>query len=144
MSEFRIKVKGIVEYEGRYLLMKKWYDDNITAPYKWEFADAEVKFGNSPENTVLDAVKDKAGLDVILDKILYTWSYIVGEIQYLGIAYLCRAEEDIVVLSEELLEYVWVKPEEFTNYIDNNMVLHDIKILTNNKSESEETDDNID
>lgn len=104
MSEFRIKVKGIVKREDKYLVMKKWYDDNITQPYRWEFVDDEVMFGNSPENTVLDAVKCKTGLDVKIGRILYTWTYVVGEIQYLGLAYLCETDEDIVVLSEDLLE----------------------------------------
>ncbi len=126
MAEFKIKVKGIVHHDGEYLLIKKWYDDNITEPYKWEFVDDEVSFGNSPENTVMDSIKDKTGLDVHLTKILYTWSYVVGETQFLGIAYLCDTDEDIVMMSEDLLEYVWIHPEEFHEYIDNDMILEDI------------------
>ena len=127
MSEFRIKVKGIVKREDKYLVMKKWYDDNITQPYRWEFVDDGVMFGNSPENTVLDAVKCKTGLDVKIGRILYTWTYVVGEIQYLGLAYLCETDEDIVVLSEDLLEYKWIEPDEFKDYIDNGMVLTDVE-----------------
>ena len=29
MNNISVKVKGIVEYNGKYLLIQKWYDDNI-------------------------------------------------------------------------------------------------------------------
>ena len=29
MSRMAVKIKGIVEYQGKYLLVQKWYDDNI-------------------------------------------------------------------------------------------------------------------
>ena len=52
MSKISVKVKGIVEGNGKYLLIQKWYDDNIVTPYKWEFVDCELEGGKSPDDTV--------------------------------------------------------------------------------------------
>ena len=130
MSQFKIKVKGIVKNKDRYLIVKKWYDDNINEPYKWEFIDNKVEFGNTPENTVIETVYEMTGLNVDIERILYTWTYQIGDVQYLGLTYLCNADDDTVVLSEELNECKWVKFQEFSEYIDNDMVLEDInKVL---------------
>ncbi len=126
MSQFRIKVKGIVKHNDQYLIIKKWYDDNINEPYKWEFIDDKVEFGNTPENTVVEIVYEMTGIQVDIEKILYTWTYQIGEVQYLGLTYLCNAEDDTVVMSEELHECKWVTIDEFAEYIDNDMVLSDI------------------
>ena len=50
MSKISVKVKGIVECNGKYLLIQKWYDDNIVTPYKWEFVDCELEGGKSPDD----------------------------------------------------------------------------------------------
>lgn len=128
MSGFGIKVKGMVKSNGKYLIVKKWYDDNIFEPYKWEFLDATMEYGNTPEQTVIETVSDMTGLSVEIDRILYTWTYYIGEKQYLGITYLCNVEDDMVVLSEELQDYKWVDLSEFKEYIENDMVLNDINM----------------
>ena len=45
MNAYRILVKGIVKKDDRYLIVEKWYDDNIMDPYQWEFLDGEAEFG---------------------------------------------------------------------------------------------------
>ena len=127
MSQFRIKVKGIVRNGDQYLIIKKWYDDNINEPYKWEFIDAKVEFGNTPENTVVETINEMTGIHVDIERILYTWTYQIGEVQYLGLTYMCIASDDTVVMSEELHECKWVQFDEFAEYIDNDMVLDDIR-----------------
>ncbi|MBE5926922.1 MAG: hypothetical protein E7270_08185 [Lachnospiraceae bacterium] len=126
MSQFRIKVKAIVKYENKYLIVKKWYDDNIFDPYKWEFIDGMLNFGDTPEHAAAELVNEITGLNVDVEKILYTWTYHIGEVQYLGITYLCEVDSDIVVLSEDLHDCKWVEAKEFSEYIDNEMLLGDI------------------
>ncbi len=126
MAEYNIRVKGVVRNQGQYLILQHWYDDNITEPYQWEFVDADLKFGESPDSTVLNAIEEKTGIVTQISRILYTWSYVIGEKHYLGITYLCDADTDIVILSEELNGYEWVDKEELDIYIQNKSVLQDV------------------
>ncbi len=127
MTETKIIVKGIIEYQGNYLIVEKWYDDRINEPFQWEFVDGIADTGNTPENTVHELVHEKTSLDVDVKKLLYTWSYTVGDTAYLGLAYLCEANSDIVILSEELNGYKWIEFNQFDNYITNEDILRDIK-----------------
>ena len=125
-KRYRIHVKGVVKYEEKYLIVKKWMDDRIVNPYQWGFCDAEVPFGVAPDKAVLDAVVEQTGLSTIIGKILYTWFYMLGDECNIGIAYICLTENDNVVLSEDLSECEWISEDEFGDYIDNEKVLEDI------------------
>lgn len=126
MSKFCIKLKGIVRYNDRFLLVKKWYDDRITEPFQWEFVDTQLVNGANPDDTILESINNATGLNVTINRIIYTWTYTVGENEYVGIAYLCDAADDTVFLSEELNSCVWVKKEELSQYIDNRYLLEDV------------------
>lgn len=127
MSRISVKVKGIVEYNGKYLLIQKWYDDNIINPYKWEFVDSEVEAGKGPDETVMDSIELGMGLGVKISKILYTWSYTIGEVFHIGIAYLCKADGDIVMMSDEYSDFVWVEADKFGEYIEDQKLLADLE-----------------
>lgn len=127
MKNFKIKLKSIVKCDGRYLLVKKWYDDRITEPYQWEFLDLELPFGISPEEAVLEYTASATNLTVSIERVLYTWTYVMGESQYIGLAYLCDAVDDTVFVSEELSDYIWVSYEELENYIGNKAILDDAR-----------------
>lgn len=126
MEEMRIIVKGIVKYQDKYLLIQKWYDDRIDEPYQWEFIDGKINEGESPDDAVREIVFENTSLEVKPEKILYTWDYEVGKTAYVGLAFLCTAENDMVILSEDLNGYMWVTTEEFKDYIQNPRILNDI------------------
>jgi len=125
MSGFQIKLKGIVKYQDKYLLVKKWYDDRITDPYQWEFVDTSLEPGSDPEETILEAVSNATGLTIHIDKILYTWTYDIAETHYLGIAYQCNADDDTVFMSEDINSYLWVEKDKLGDYIENKRLLND-------------------
>ena len=127
MSVFGVKVKGIVEYNGKYLLLKHWYDDCISNPYQWEFVDGKIDYGENPDQAVLRLIKTHAGIDATISQIMYTWSYKLGEMFYIGIAYQCLAFSDDVILSEEMTDYQWVEKEELPNFIENEFVIKDLE-----------------
>jgi hypothetical protein len=58
---------------------------------------------------------------------LYTWGFTAGEICTSGIAFLCDAQTDEVVLSEELHDSKWVLKSEIANVITNKAVIQDIE-----------------
>ena len=121
MNRYRILVKGIVQKDDKFLAVEKWYDDNIIDPYQWEFVDGETEFGESPDAAVLRIIQEQTGLIAVVDRILYTWTFMIGSECNLGIAYLCltEMEEDAVQLSEDLHDAQWITSAEFDDLINN-------------------------
>ncbi len=126
-GKYGIMVKGIVNYENKFLIVQKWYDDRITDPYQWEFIDGKLEFGEEPDKAVIRVITQDAGMVPYLDKILYAWSYMTGETQNIGVAYLCTTMFDEVILSEEYTDYKWVEASELRDYISNQLILKDLE-----------------
>ena len=126
MDKYRILVKGIVQYENKYLLTEKWYDDRIMDPYQWEFLDGELEFGESPEKGVLRIVYENTGVNAHINRILYTWSFMLGDVCNIGICFHLLTTSEEVVLSEELHDYQWVSKEDIETYVKNKAVLEDV------------------
>lgn len=127
MDKYRILVKGIVQYNEKYLVVEKWYDDRIFDPYQWEFLDGVMEFAETPEKAVLRVVEEKTGLPVQVDKPLYTWGFTAGEVCSVGIAFECSAQTQEVVLAEDLNDSKWVTKEELAEVITNEAVRNDIE-----------------
>lgn len=126
MEKYRILVKGIVQLEDKYLIVRRWFDDRVSEPYQWGFIDGNIEFGEAPEKAVLRNVAEQAGLSVVLDRILYTWSFMTGDVFNIGISYLCQTTMAEVLLSEELVESKWVTKEELETFIDHK-ILEDLE-----------------
>jgi 8-oxo-dGTP pyrophosphatase MutT (NUDIX family) len=126
MDKYRILVKGIVQFDDKYLVVRKWYDDRVSEPYQWEFIDGAIEFKEEPDKAVLRIIYEQTGLSATIDKILYTWSFMTGDVFNIGISYLCRVSFDEIVLSEELVDSNWIMKFEMENYIDSR-VLEDIE-----------------
>ena len=127
MEKYRILVKGIVKRDGKFLLVQKWFDDNIADPYRWEFIDGEAEFGESPDEAVIRITHEQTGITAFVDRILYTWTFMLGSECSLGIAYLCLTDEDNVILSEELNDAKWIEGMDFEEYIHNKRMLEDLE-----------------
>lgn len=126
MDKYRILVKGVIQYEDKYLVVRKWYDDRVSEPYQWEFIDGEIEFGEEPDKAVLRIINEQTGLSAVMDRILYTWSFMTGEVFNIGISYLCKVAFDEVVLSEDLVDERWIVKEEMEGYLSSK-VLEDIE-----------------
>ena len=129
MNRYRILVKGIVQREDKFLVVEKWYDDNIMQPYQWEFVDGVAEFGESPDAAVVRVIQEHTGLITVADRVLYTWTFMIGSECNLGLAYLCLTEmdEDGVQLSEDLHKAKWITPFEFEEHISNKRMLEDLQ-----------------
>ena len=125
----RILVKGIVQKDNKFLIVEKWYDDNIVDPYQWEFVDGEAEFGESPDAAVVRIIQEQTGLTSVVDRILYTWTFMIGSECNLGLSYLCLTDmdEDTVVLSEDLNNAKWIEADEIEDYINNKRMIEDLK-----------------
>ncbi len=125
MDKYRILVKGIVKFEEKYLVVRRWYDDRVAEPFQWDFIDGNIDFKEAPDRAVLRHVFEQTGISVTIDRLLYTWTFMTGDVFNIGISYLCIAALDNVLLSEELVDYRWITREDFDAYI-NRKVLADI------------------
>ncbi len=143
MSKMSIKIKGIVECQGKLLLVQKWYDDNIVNPYKWEFVDSVLTPGARPEDAVVENIEVQTGINARIEKIPYTWTYTVGDTDYVGIVFLCKTDDDIVILSDDYSNSIWVEPEKIHLYIEDTEMLKDLETYLGIKSDgkSDEDDD---
>lgn len=127
MGKCEVMIKGIVRHDDKYLLVQRWYDDRIDEPYQWQFIDGELEYGEEPDKAVLRLIKEQTGLDAVIQKILYTWSYMVGDVHHIGISYECLALSDEVMLSEELHDHCFVAGDDLKDYISNQRLLEDIE-----------------
>ena len=128
-NRYRILVKGIVQKDNKFLIVEKWYDDNIVDTYQWEFIDGEAEFGESPDAAVVRIIQEQTGLTSVVDRILYTWTFMIGSECNLGLSYLCLTDmdEDTVVLSEDLNNAKWIEADEIEDYINNKRMIEDLK-----------------
>lgn len=128
MEKVYLRVKGIIKQDDKYLLLKRWVDDRIPDPFLWEFVDAEVNFGEAPDEAMLRAIEEILSVEGKIERIVYTWSNMIGDTQCVGIAYICSIEDDSsIVLGEEYGEWEWVEREQFPEYIENKYVLDDLE-----------------
>ena len=77
----------------------------------------------------LCCVSFRSRLIAVVDRILYTWTFMIGSECNLGIAYLCltEMEEDAVQLSEDLHDAQWITSAEFDDLINNKRMLADLQ-----------------
>jgi 8-oxo-dGTP pyrophosphatase MutT (NUDIX family) len=130
METVYLRVKGIIKKGDKYLLIQRWVDDHIPNPCVWEFIDAEVNFAEAPDEAVLRAVREQLSVEGKIERIIYTWSSMIGDSQCVGIAYLCSLSEEEaenIVLPEEYTSCEWVERAAFPDYIENKFVLNDLE-----------------
>ena len=130
MENIYLRVKGIIKQDDKYLLIKRWVDDRIPDPFLWEFVDAEVNYGEAPDEAVIRAIEEILSVEGRIERIVYTWSNMIGDSQCVGIAHICSLEDDSsIILGEEYGEWEWVERDQFPEYIENKYVLNDLEGL---------------
>lgn len=129
MNGLFLRVKGIIKEDDKYLVLKRWVDDRIPDLFVWEFVEGEVGHGEAPDVALLRLIQEALGVEGKMERILYTWSSMIGDMQCVGITYLCSIGEaaESIMLSEDYGETSWVTREEFGNYIENRYVLKDLE-----------------
>lgn len=129
MYDMFVRVKGIIKKDDKYLVLKRWMDDRIPDPFVWEFIDGQLIKGESPDEAMLRLVHESLGVEGKIDRIVYTWSNMLGDTQCIGIAYLLSldTDESQFVLPEEFGEWEWITRDRFEYYIENRYVLEDLE-----------------
>ncbi|OGI18240.1 MAG: hypothetical protein A3J06_02315 [Candidatus Moranbacteria bacterium RIFCSPLOWO2_02_FULL_48_19] len=111
--QFYLTVKGIVERDGKILVLKRSaLDDHL--PGVWETPGGGVDKEESPQEALKREILEETGLVVTIGRPfnVFTFRKDTGEFK-VGITFLCKYESGEVKLSEEHSEYRFIKPSEF-------------------------------
>ena len=115
------EVKGIVCCRGRILVLKR-SEFETTGANEWECPGGRIKFGESPENALEREVYEETGLNVKVKKITHASSFIISETEnIIVIFYLCTSNHDMVSLSTEHGDYMWVRPERLVESVSEHL-----------------------
>jgi len=113
-----VAVKGIIQFENKYLIIKRNDNDEIGAG-TWEFPGGKVEFGESLESALIREALEETGLDITVDQLLYATSFLSNYLkQVIILAYKCNALYDNIKLSYEHTNYLWVYKNQLREYLD--------------------------
>ena len=121
MGAIRVATKAVILYKKKALIVQR--ADNQYAGRHWEFAGGGLEFGETLHDGLLREVKEETGLDVRVDKLLYVGEWMVSpKTQIIALTYLCHADTDKVILSDEHKAFLWVTLEQMTETVDEAML----------------------
>lgn len=113
---YRIAVRGLIMDGDRFLLMKRSKISRGEYGF-WELPGGGQDFGESPEEALHREVEEEAKMKIEVKKPLSVWHYLRDEnVQIIGFTFLCQAKDINVTMSDEHLDYAWVKFEDIDNY----------------------------
>lgn len=122
MNKMVVVVKGIIFHNGKVLLVQRAKNDKIGGG-TWECAGGKIEFGEDLTTALRREIKEEAGLDVTVGKILYATTFKTDPTrQVVVITYLCGSSDNFVTLSEEHTAYIWVSKEEIKGFLKSEII----------------------
>ena len=112
----QIIVGGIIEKEGKYLLVqeakKKCYE-------KWNFPAGHLDFNESLKQGAIREIKEETGCDVKLDGVCYVANRILEDDLFVMIVFNAKLiNENIEFDKEEILDVKWFDYDEIVNKME--------------------------
>lgn len=112
----KVIVSGIIEKEGKYLLVqeakKKCYE-------KWNFPAGHLDFNESLEQGAIREIKEETGCDVKLDGVCYVANRILEDDLFVMIVFNAKLiNENIEFDKEEILDVKWFDYDEIVNKME--------------------------
>jgi len=117
MDKHVIVVNAIVEYKGKFLILKRSSSSSIH-PGKWAFPGGKIIPGESVIEALKREIKEETSLEIENTKEFIS-DYIFKRPKgtyTLGLCFLVRAKSDKVNLSRGFSQYSWIKQEELKQY----------------------------
>jgi len=113
--------KAFIVYQGKVLLVREssQYTDGSNAG-SYDVVGGRVTPGERFDESLLREIREETGLSVRIGRSFFVneWRPVVrGEQwQVIGTFFECFAESDVVVLSGDHSEYIWIDPADFSSY----------------------------
>lgn len=112
MEEIWVATKALILYNKHALIIQRSNYCGV-GENDWEFAGGGLKFGEDLLEGLSREIKEEVGLVVQIDKLLYAISRLINpQRQIVGLTYLCYADTDKVVLSNEHKNFLWATREQ--------------------------------
>ncbi|MBH0168088.1 NUDIX hydrolase [Fictibacillus sp. 18YEL24] len=122
VNEIHVVVKGLILYQGQYLIVKRSDEDEIGAG-TWECPGGKIEFEEGIEQALIREINEETRLVVSVDHILYAATfYTKPSRKVVLLTYLCQADTYEVQLSEEHSAYMWVTQEELKLHLPQNII----------------------
>ena len=119
-----VALKAIIVLNGKALIVRRSGDDEVGAG-TWEFVGGKLDFGEELETALKREIQEEAGLDVVVEKLLYATSFKTHEYRQLVIlAYLCTAMSDCVSLSDEHQDYLWADKKQILELLPEPLLIN--------------------
>ena len=130
--QFFIAVKALIVFNGKFLIVRR-SNQARDMHGVWELPGGRLEFGESPEYALLREIKEEVGLELTTLKVVNSWTFMkTDRCQIVGLNFLCRPVNNIVRLSHEHSDYVWIGKQDIDTYLpkDIAMDLYDMEINT--------------
>ncbi len=112
-----VAIKGLILNKGKILIIKRAYDDEVS-PGDWECVGGKIEFGEDLETALIREINEEVGLSITVEKLLYATTFKTNPTrQVVIITYLCRSDEDTVILSDEHVEYKWATKDQLKEFL---------------------------
>jgi 8-oxo-dGTP diphosphatase len=112
-----VAVKGIVINKGKMLITKRAENDEVGGG-TWECPGGKIEFGEELEAALVREIKEEAGIDVTVDRILFAVTFKTNPArQVVVINYLCSSQNTDVALSDEHMDYKWATKCEARQFL---------------------------
>lgn len=113
---YRITVKAAIIDGDRLLLLRRGFRSGKAKQGLWELAGGGVEKGESPDFSLRREVREETGLELSQLKPVLIWNRSRDEGEIIGITYLARPQSTDIKLSDEHIEYAWVRADELGKY----------------------------
>lgn len=115
-KKFYVALKGLIFCNEEFLVIQR-SNKSRGEIYYWELPGGRMEFGEEPEETLLREVKEETGLRIEPICPLNLWTFFREKTtQLVGINFLCMTAEKDVQLSEEHIDYRWIKEENILDF----------------------------
>ena len=117
MNEVKVAVKGVLVKGDKMLVVQRSYQDQ-TGAGTWENVGGVMEFGETFEQALVREFKEEVGLSVEVDRLLYAVTFLTRPTrQIVLLTFLCRTNDEVVVLSDEHEAYLWASKEELQSLL---------------------------
>jgi 8-oxo-dGTP diphosphatase len=107
MDKFRVAAKAFIVKDGKLFMMKRRANDPHK-PGKWDIPGGRLELGESPYDGLPREVKEETGNRVEIGMPLDVRHFVRDDGQQITlIIFLCKFQDEEIVISEEHQEYTW-------------------------------------